>query len=33
MMDEKFTSGVSEEGGEEDGGRKSEPPATFLSVL
>jgi hypothetical protein len=30
IMDEKFTSGVSEE--EEDGG-KSEPPATFLSAL
>jgi hypothetical protein len=31
MMDEMFTSGVSEE--EEDGGGKSEPPATFLSAL
>jgi hypothetical protein len=31
MMDEKFTSGVSEE--EEDDGGKSEPPATFLSAL
>jgi hypothetical protein len=32
MMDEKFTSGVSE-GEEEDNGGKSEPPATFLSAL
>jgi hypothetical protein len=32
-MDEKFTSGVSEEEGEEDDGGKSEPPATFLSAL
>jgi hypothetical protein len=32
-MDEKFTSGVSEEGEEEDDGSKSEPPATFLSAL
>jgi hypothetical protein len=31
MMDEKFTSGVSEE--EEDDGGRSEPPATFLSAL
>jgi hypothetical protein len=35
MMDEKFTSGVSEEedGEEEDDGGKSESPATFLSAL
>jgi hypothetical protein len=32
MMDEKFTSDVSE-GKEEDDGGKSEPPATFLSTL
>jgi hypothetical protein len=32
VMDEKFTSGVSEEEEEVDGG-KSEPPATFLSAL
>jgi hypothetical protein len=31
MMDEKFTSDVSEE--EEEDGGKSEPPATFLSAL
>jgi hypothetical protein len=31
MMDEKFTSDVSEE--EEEEGGKSEPPATFISVL
>jgi hypothetical protein len=35
MLDEKFTSGVSEEeeGEEEDDGGKSEPPVTFLSAL
>jgi hypothetical protein len=34
MMDEKLTSGMSEEEGqEEDEGGKSEPPATFLSAL
>jgi hypothetical protein len=33
MMDEKFTSGVSEEEEEEDDGGESEPPATFLSAL
>jgi hypothetical protein len=33
MMDEKLTSGVSEEGEEDDDGGKSEPPATFLSAL
>jgi hypothetical protein len=32
MMDEKFTSDVSEEEKEEEDG-KSEPPATFLSAL
>jgi hypothetical protein len=32
MMDEKFTSGVSEEEEEDDGG-KSEPPASFLSAV
>jgi hypothetical protein len=31
MMDEKFTSGVSEE--DDDDGGKSEPPASFLSAL
>jgi hypothetical protein len=31
MMDEKFTSGVSEK--EDDDGGKSEPPAIFLSAL
>jgi hypothetical protein len=30
-MDEKFTFDVSEE--EEEDGRRSEPPATFLSAL
>jgi hypothetical protein len=33
MMDEKFTSGVSEEEEEEVDGGKSESPATFLSAL
>jgi hypothetical protein len=33
MMDEKFTSGVSEEEEEDDDGGKIEPPATFLSAL
>jgi hypothetical protein len=32
MMDEEFTSGLSEEEEEDDGG-KSDPAATFLSAL